>query len=234
MCLPAINQGRQFTTTRSNKLVILKETVEMALVVVLDACVLFPASLRDTLLRAAQADLYRVHLTDDILEEVCRNLIKAGMPQDKAQRLFSTIRDQFDDAFIVHHKPLIESMPTNEKDKHVLATAVACKANVIVTQNLKDFPPNLLAPFEVEAQSPDRFLAHLFQIDRELIMQILIKQAEDLHNPPVTVPEVLATLEQHAPVFVNLVRREFGYQKDTGYKGIVRESPFSFSTSTSS
>ena len=91
------------------------------------------------------------------------------MPQDKAQRLFSTIRDQFDDAFIVHYKPLIESMPTNEKDKHVLATAVACKANVIVTQNLKDFPPNLLAPFEVEAQSPDRFLVHLFQIDRELI-----------------------------------------------------------------
>ena len=65
-------------------------------------------------------------------------------------------------------------------------------------------------------------------------MQILIKQAEDLHNPSMTVPEVLATLEQHAPVFVNLVRREFGYQKDTGYRGIVRESPFSLSKSTSS
>ena len=169
MCLPAINQGRQFTTTRNNNLVILKGTVEMALVVVLDACVLFPASLRDTLLRAAQADLYRVHLTDGILEEVRRNLIKKGMPQDKAQRLFSTIRDQFDDAFIIHHEPLIESMPTNEKDRHVLAAAVACRANIIVTQNLKDFPSNLLAPFEVEAQSPDRFLVHLFQIDRELI-----------------------------------------------------------------
>lgn len=48
----------------------------MAIVVVLDACVLFPASLRDTLLRAAKADLYRLHLTEEILEEVRRNLIK--------------------------------------------------------------------------------------------------------------------------------------------------------------
>jgi predicted nucleic acid-binding protein len=206
----------------------------MALVAVLDACVLFPASLRDTLLRAAQADLYRVHLTDDILEEVHRNLVKKTLPQDKAQRLISRIREQFEDAFITHHRPLIESMPTNEKDRHVLAAAVACRANIIVTQNLKDFPPNLLAPFEVEAQSPDRFLVRLFHINRELIMQILIKQAGKLHNPSMTVPEVLATLERHAPVFVNLVRNEFGYQKDTGYRGIIRESPFSFSTSTSS
>lgn len=53
--------------------------------VVLDACVLFPASLRDTLLRAADADLYRVHLTADILEEVRRNLVKKGMQEQKAQ-----------------------------------------------------------------------------------------------------------------------------------------------------
>ncbi len=43
-------------------------------VVVLDACVLYPASLRDTLLPAAGAGLYRVQLTDEILEEVQRNL----------------------------------------------------------------------------------------------------------------------------------------------------------------
>jgi len=48
----------------------------LSLTAVLDACVLFPASLRDTLLRAANADLYGMRLTDEILEEVSRNLIK--------------------------------------------------------------------------------------------------------------------------------------------------------------
>jgi predicted nucleic acid-binding protein len=113
----------------------------MVLKAVLDACVLFPASLRDTLLRAAQADLYKMYLTDDILEEVRRNLVKKGMPEDKAQRLVVTIREQFDDAIVTRHRPLVASMPNNEKDRHVLAAAVACNARLIVTQNLKDFPP---------------------------------------------------------------------------------------------
>lgn len=106
----------------------------MGFVVVLDACVLIPASLRDTLLRAVQADLYRVQLTEEILEEVRRNLIKKGMLEDKAHRLISTIREKFDDAFITHHRSLIASMPNNEKDRHVLAAAVACRARIIVTQ----------------------------------------------------------------------------------------------------
>jgi hypothetical protein len=43
--------------------------------VVLDACVLFPGVLRDTLLHAAKADIYSLHLTEDILEEARRNLV---------------------------------------------------------------------------------------------------------------------------------------------------------------
>jgi len=93
----------------------------MVYVVVLDACVLFPASLRDTLLRAAQADLYSLQLTDEILEEVYRNLVKKTMPENKALRLISMIREKFNDGLISDHEHLIQSMPINEKDKHVLA-----------------------------------------------------------------------------------------------------------------
>ena len=50
--------------------------------VVLDACVLVPAPLRDTLLRAASVGLYRMQWTDDILEEARRNLIsEIGVPE---------------------------------------------------------------------------------------------------------------------------------------------------------
>lgn len=59
-----------------------------SLVVVLDACVLVPASLRDILLRAADADLYRLQWTDNILEEVERNLIgKIGLRKEQANDL---------------------------------------------------------------------------------------------------------------------------------------------------
>src|SRR5438874_9992279 len=93
--------------------------------VVLDACVIFPASLRDTLLRAADAGLYRLHLTDDILEEVRRNLIsQRGIVEDKAQQLVDVIKEYFPEAFVTEHKLLIASMPNNEKDRHVLAAAV--------------------------------------------------------------------------------------------------------------
>lgn len=181
----------------------------MSFVVVLDACVLFPASLRDTLLRAAQTDLYRMQLTEDILEEVQRNLVKKGMPEAKAYRLATTIREQFSDAFVTHHRPLIVAMPNHEKDRHVLAAAVACKAQVIVTQNLKDFPDGLLSPFEIAAQSPDKFLVQLLQLYRDNMIDLLVKQAKNLHTPPMTVLEVLETLKLHVPVFAELARKEF-------------------------
>lgn len=111
--------------------------------VVLDACVIFPASLRDTLFRAADAGLYRLHLTDNILEEVRRNLVKQrGISEDKAQQLVNVIKGYFPEAFVTGYTLLITSMPNDEKDRHVLAAAVVSNSQVIVTQNLKDFPQN--------------------------------------------------------------------------------------------
>src|SRR5579864_1077571 len=176
--------------------------------VVLDACTLFPSSLRDTLLRAADAGLYRLQLTDKILEEVHRNLVAKGILQEKdAKRLIDQVKRYFPESLIRQYDWLIPSMQVNEKDRHVLAAAVASGAQVIVTQNLKDFPPHLLNSFDVEVQSPDDFLVYLFDPDNEHIMiQILIDQASDLRKPPRTVLELLDTLNQHTPQFVHLAR----------------------------
>jgi predicted nucleic acid-binding protein len=177
--------------------------------VVLDACVLIPASLRDTLLRATVAGLYKIQLTDDILEEVRRNLVfDIDIPEYKAEHLINTIRKRFHFALITHHTSLIEAMPINPKDRHVLAAAVACKAQIIVTQNLKDFPNELLTPFQVKAQSPDEFLTKLFLLEPDRMAEVVKNQANSLRNPPRSVSEVLATLAQHAPNFVWLVDKK--------------------------
>ncbi|SRR5260370_634888 len=175
-------------------------------VVVLDACVLFPAPLRDTLLRAASAGLYRMQWTNDILEEVQRNLVSnLNIPEEKAQRLIDIMRKYFPEALITQHTPLINSMPNDPKDRHVLAAAVVCRAQVIVTHNLRHFSRELLSLFEVEAQSPDKFLTHLFYLDPDRMTEIVKEQAGDLRNPPHTVREVLNILAYHAPKFANLV-----------------------------
>lgn len=46
--------------------------------VVLDSCVIFPMPLCDTLLRAAEANLYRVHFPQEILDGATRNLVEKG------------------------------------------------------------------------------------------------------------------------------------------------------------
>ena len=178
--------------------------------VVLDANVIFPASLRDILLRSASADMYRLYLTDDILSEACRNLVRTGrMTEAGASRLSNAIKTSFPEAFVTDYDLLIPSMANQEKDRHVLAAAVKVGAQVIVTANLKDFPPESLTPFGIEVQSPDDFLVHLYYLDGEIVARIILEQAGELRKPGKTVPELLDILAQHAPTFANLVRTHF-------------------------
>ncbi|SRR5258708_24376 len=182
-----------------------------SLIVILDTCVLFPAALRDTLLTAAEANLYKLSFTDDILEELRRNLVsQRGISENKAQKLIDVIGEAFPGSLITDHRILIASMPNNEKDRHVLAAAVACHAQIIVTQNLKDFPQRYLAPFNIKAQAPDEFLTHLFYSGPKEVTEIIVNQAMELHRPPKTAAELLNILEKHAPNFVQLVRKELG------------------------
>lgn len=179
----------------------------MPFVVVLDACVLVPAALHDLLLRSVSASLYRMHWTNDILDEVRRNLISdIHVPEEKAQSLIDVMRKQFPGAMITHHTALIDVMANDHKDRHVLAAAVACKAQVIVTQNLRHFMPEHLEPLEIEAQSPDEFLTNLFSLYPEQIKKIVKEQAQDLRKPPVSVSEVVNILALQAPKFAELLR----------------------------
>lgn len=177
------------------------------LIAVLDTSVLFPMSLRDILLRTAQAGIYRMYWTDEILEELHRNLVaKRPMSEEKAQRTIRIMRTNLARALVTDYAHLTSSMTNHPKDRHVLAAAVACGAQVIVTSNLRDFPNEALIPHNIKAQLPDDFLLHLARQDTEQVLNILHQQAEDLHNPPKTVWELLDTLEQHAPRFVALMR----------------------------
>ncbi|MEH2395247.1 MAG: hypothetical protein V7K21_27550 [Nostoc sp.] len=64
-------------------------------------------------------------------------------------------------------------MTNHPGDRHVLAAAVTAKADIIVTSNLKHFQAKDLAGWEIEAQHPDTFLTHLYDLDPDSILQII-------------------------------------------------------------
>jgi len=153
-------------------------------IVVADANVLFPLTLRDTILRAAAAGFYQLRWSAAILDEMERNLVSTGtMPADKAARLRATMETYFPEAEVTGYEPIIVGLQNDEKDRHVVAAAVKAGAQVITTSNLKDFLP---LPDGLEAQSPDEFLNNLFDLDPQAFVELLREQAADLLKPPVS------------------------------------------------
>jgi predicted nucleic acid-binding protein len=176
-------------------------------IVVLDACVIIPMPLCDTLLRAAEIELYRPYFSQEILDEAIRNLVKMGkMTEVKTARYQGYIKAAFPEAIIEVPEQLIQIMTNHPKDRHVLAAAVTAKAEVIVTSNLKDFPREALEPFGIQAKHPDHFLLDLCENHTVgVLAQVIKEQAESLKKPPTTVTELLARLSRQVPRFVEKI-----------------------------
>jgi predicted nucleic acid-binding protein len=175
--------------------------------VVLDSCVLYPMYLRDTLLHAAEAGLYQLHWSQEILEGTFRNLIANQQITDpQAMRLKQAMKSAFPDAMVEVPERLLPCMDNHPGDRHVLAAALIAKAQVIVTNNLKHFPPDSLDQFRVEAQSADQFLTALYDLFPESLDSVLRTQVSWLRNPPMSVPDLLTLLEKSVPTFVSQCR----------------------------
>jgi hypothetical protein len=180
---------------------------------VLDTCVLYPYSLRDTLLRFAEAEFYAPLWSKQILDEMERNLVANGAKPENIARTRELMMDAFDGACVptASISAIEGSMTNHEGDRHVLAAAVCSNAEVVVTANLKHFPPESTEPHGVEAQHPDEFLEYLFDLDRQLSLALIQQQADDQTRPPITVEELLTMLANAGvPRFAQLVREERG------------------------
>jgi len=174
------------------------------IVAVLDACVLLPASLRDTLLRLAETPrLYIPKWSDQIWLEVTRNLeSRRKVSPEKITHLTGQVQFHFPEAQVEGYERLTALMTNDPKDRHVVAAAVMAKAQVIVTSNLKDFPPSSLAEWEIEARHPDQFLMDLYELDTETVASRLREQAATIGR---SLPELLATLRVGVPGFAAMI-----------------------------
>jgi hypothetical protein len=166
--------------------------------VVYDACVLYPAPLRDLLMHIAVTDLYRAKWTDTIHDEWMRNVLK-DRPDLKPEQLHRT-RDLMNahvmDCIVTGYEALIDAVTLPDpNDRHVLAAAIRAGANLIVTFNLKDFPEEALKPYGIEAQHPDDFLALQLDLAPNTVCGAVKRHRASLKNPPKNIEEYLVTLE---------------------------------------
>ena len=176
----------------------------------LDACVLYPLPLRDTLLRFAEYDLYSVRWSRRVLDEVARNLTADGRTSPaQARRLVEVMRRTFDDAEIPDNAiAAFEPAMTNDlADRHVLAAAVADEdVQTIVTLNVRHFPATACEPFGIEILHPDAFLCQLHEDAPDKVHAALAEQVAALSQPPLTLAGLLALLAVTVPDFVARIR----------------------------
>ncbi|WP_198972161.1 PIN domain-containing protein [Xylophilus sp. ASV27] len=164
---------------------------------VFDACVLYPAPLRDFLMWLALSGRFRARWTALIHDEWVRNLLKNRPDLDpgQVQRTVDLMNKAVPDALVTGHEDLIGDLKLPDPDdRHVLAAAIRCNASVIVTFNERDFPAEALSTFGVEVQHPDEFIDNLFDLDQAAVVAAAQKQRSTLRNPPIDVDRYLEIL----------------------------------------
>lgn len=176
---------------------------------VLDACVLMPMPVADTLLRMAEDPrLYLRKWSYVIMDEVTRNLIeKLGMAPEKARRREEELRRHFPEAWVENFEPLVDAMTNDPGDRHVLATAARSNAELIVTYNRRHFPDASVKPWQIEVQGPSTFLHGLYDLDRGMFVSKLHEQAGGIG---ITLQRLLESLSRSVPSFVRYFCEEQG------------------------
>lgn len=184
------------------------------LIAVYDACVLYPAPLRDLLMQLAMTDLFRARWTSDIHEEWISSLLanRPDLKREQLERTRDLMNQNAHDCLVAGYHALIPALTLpDSNDRHVLAAAIVARADVIVTFNLSDFPPPLLEPYGVKARHPNAFIRHQLDLSPEIVFLAVQRQRQSLRHPSKTVEELLNTLEQQGLVETVAYLRRFSH-----------------------
>ncbi|AXA92927.1 PIN domain-containing protein [Massilia sp. YMA4] len=167
--------------------------------VVYDACVLYPAPLRDFLMWLALSGCFSARWSERIHGEWKRNLLKnrPDLMQAQLDRTSALMDAAVPDCLVRGYEKLMPGLTLPDPDdRHVLAAAIRCGASVIVTFNVRDFPAEALREFAIEAQHPDEFTENLFDLDREAVLAAARHQRVQLSNPAIGIERYLDILRR--------------------------------------
>ncbi|GGH18005.1 PIN domain-containing protein [Sphingobacterium alkalisoli] len=164
---------------------------------VLDTNVIYPVIIRDLLLWFAHYDMYTPKWSANIFEEWKTVMVRKGIPEEEAKKRIQAPNAAFPDAFVLNYEGIIPSLTLPDpNDCHVLAAAIKSNANVIVTNNIKDFPKDYLNSFGVGIKTADDFLTDIIDLNHEVSIQAFREMVVHKKNPKMDVYEVLDQLRK--------------------------------------
>ena len=116
-------------------------------------------------MRLALTDLFKARWTDKIHEESIGALLRQGKhSRDRLEATRDLMGENVRDAKVVGYEQLIETLNLPDPDdRHALAAAIRANVDAIVTFNLKDFPHDVLAYYDLDVVHPDDFI--FYQLD---------------------------------------------------------------------
>lgn len=166
-------------------------------VALLDANVLYAATVRDLLLTLAGAALLVPRRTDEIHNEWITNLLRSRPDITPATlaRTRGMMDSAFPEALVRGYEERIPSLHLPDAgDLHVLAAAIEARADLIVTFNLRDFPAAVLRRHGLLAVDPDTLVSQLLEQEPGRVCDAITKRRKRLTSPPMTADEFRASL----------------------------------------
>jgi hypothetical protein len=154
--------------------------------------VIYPIDIRDLLFWFASYDLFTPKWSRHIFEEWEHVMERKGVPQNEIKKRIAKAEQAFPDALVENYEPLVSALTLpDEKDRHVLAAAIKTNANVIVTNNIKDFPNEYLYRFGLAAKTADDFLTDTIDLNNELAIEAFRALVLNRTNPNLDEFEIL-------------------------------------------
>lgn len=164
---------------------------------VLDTNVIYPVVIRDLLFWFAHYDLYTPKWSEHIFDEWRIVMERKGVDKEVAIKRVNIANKAFPDALVQNYDGLIQALQLPDpKDCHVLAAAIKTNANIIVTNNLKDFPEIYLDSFGIKAKTADDFLTDIIDLNQEQAILAFKEMVLNKRNPDIDEYEVLDLLRK--------------------------------------
>jgi len=165
---------------------------------VLDTNIILPIEIRDLLFWFAFDELYTPKWSKHIFDEWEEVMKRHHVSDEEISKRIGWANAAFPDAMVQNYEVLISSLTLpDEEDCHVLAAAIKTNANLIVTNNLKDFPKDYLLTFGIMAKSADDFLTETIDLNQEIAINSFRKLVINRRNPDLDEFEVLDALRRN-------------------------------------
>lgn len=179
--------------------------------VLFDACVFYPAPLRDLLMHLALTDLFRARWTDTIHDEWIRSVLanRPDLRLEQLQRTRELMNAHIRGCLVLGYEELIPALSLPDpNDRHVLAAAIRAGANMLVTYNLRDFPEKLLQTYGIQAIHPDDFIVCQMDLAPNIVCLAVKRHRASLRNPPKSIEDYFQTLlSQELVQTVDILRK---------------------------